>query len=248
MKKVHSVEWDLADLAFTYASMLKCPEGYECSLPFIPKDAVTHDQILLMPAILASHADLLRVLLKHDFLHPNCDPFIRFLYWKGDKLSADSGMPRWPLYFSVHLMSEPEAIECLIAAGAKLSRLTPPHGVEPKILASLRGCRCVEEARQRFLDAHLYLRGAYRYLIDHMRGSAEIVAAEQLLVGAELLGLEVKPRSAGYHVTSGVDSIPSLPRVLETEESFLSWRERVIEILEKAANNRNQQTAARHET
>ncbi|RYP53275.1 hypothetical protein DL768_001715 [Monosporascus sp. mg162] len=263
MKEEHLKKYELARMAFTNASKLKCPEGYECSLPFIRKGAVQHGQMLLMPAILASHAGLLRELLKHDFLHPNFDLYIpgygasdnrgghsavdygplvrdhgRVVSWpEWLELGVDPDMPHWPLYFSVNLMSEPEAIECLIAAGAKLSRSTRPHGVEPKILASLRGCQYVEDARQRFLDAHLYLREAYNNIIDHIPESTVTVAFGQLLVGAELLGLEAEPRkSGGYHVTSGLDSIPSLPRVLETEESFSSWRERVIEILEKAAD------------
>ncbi|RYP78194.1 hypothetical protein DL771_000671 [Monosporascus sp. 5C6A] len=273
MKEERSMEYDLASMAFTNASKLRCPDGYDCSLPFIRKGAVEHGQILLMPAILACHTDLLHVLLKHDFLHPNCDLYIpgysatenrggrsavnygpvardrgAGVFWlESLELGVDPDLPHWPLYFSVHLMSEPEAIECLIAAGAELSRSTPPHGVEPKILVSLRNCQCVEGARQRFLDAHLYLRGAYSNIIDHMPEPTGTAAFQQLLVGAELLGLEAERGGLkGYHVTSGVDSIPSLPRVLETEESFFSWRERVIEILEKAANSRNQQTPARH--
>ncbi|RYO95040.1 hypothetical protein DL766_007553 [Monosporascus sp. MC13-8B] len=241
-------EYELARMAFTNASKLKCPEGYECSLPFIRKGTVKHGQVLLMPAVLASHADLLRVLLKHDFLHPNYDLYTPDKYWvERLERDADPDMPHWPLYFSIQLMSEPEAIECLIAAGAKLSRSTLPHGVEPKILASLRGCQCVEDARQRFLDAHFYLRKTYSNIINTMRNpmSVEWAAEEQLVVGAEFLGMEVKGESliSDYEAT-GVDRIPSLPRVLETEESFFSWREGVIEILEKATNSRNQQAAA----
>ncbi|RYP61793.1 hypothetical protein DL770_009718 [Monosporascus sp. CRB-9-2] len=271
MKEVYSREYELASMAFTNASKFRCSEGYECSLPFIPKGVVRHGQPLLMPAILASHADLLRVLLKHDFLHPNCDLYIpgfsaadnrgrhcageygpiargrgpgRFLLERPE-FGFDADMPHWPLYLSVRLISEPEAIECLIAAGAKLSRSTPPHGVEPKILASLRGCQRVEDARQRFLDTHLYLRGAYSNIINDMLPLTRTVVFEQLLVGAELLGLKVERKLwTDYYITSGVGSIPSLPGVLETEESFFSWRERVIEILEKAANSGNQQASA----
>ncbi|RYP21266.1 hypothetical protein DL765_002315 [Monosporascus sp. GIB2] len=236
MKEEHSSEYRLARLAFMSASKLKCPEGYECSLPFIPKGTVAHGRVLLMPAILASHADLLRVLLKHDFLHPN------FLLWKELERDADPDMPYWPLYFCVNLMSEPEAIECLIAAGAELSRSTLPHGVEPKILASLRGCRCVEDARQRFLDTHLYLREEYSKITP--TASAGTVFSENL-VGGRILGLDYYGgQNFEPFEIIGVDRIPSLPRVLETEESFFGWREKVIEILEKAANSRNQQAAA----
>ena len=235
------------------------PEGLDSVLS-LHRDKIYPGWII--PALLTFNAEIIHCLREHSCLVANIDSGFRKMrgswigvgtfvlaadgvskYYRRGKIQRyiTKGSPHLPLHLAVYLGCDPCVVTDLISAGALVMRKPSSAEWRPQVIRHIQKCVSVERAREVFYETLTQFQEILT-VYGHRLSVRLPLATQTTKVAAALIGMDLREPNA-EDVESDLDQEPelkysprsvALPKSLETDETWTSWRKEVYPILKKA--------------